>query len=141
MKKIIALVLALVLAMSLVACGSASSVEKKVENAVISAYVEANKSDLLASMEESFATSSGMTCTSDIKVKDMGFIVTININELDDVDAATKALLQETYDSMDYLFESALDTMQEDLPEIEYFQVLVCEVDGDLLATITAGNK
>jgi len=140
MKKIIALVLALVLSLSLVACGG-STVEKKVENAAIAAYVEANKADLLASMEDSFATSSGMTCTSDIKVEGMGFIITININELDDVDADTKDLLQETYDSMDALFEGALETMQQDLPSIEYFQVLVCEVDGDLLATVTAGNK
>ena len=143
MKKIIALILALVLAMSLVACGSsnADTPAPNADNATISAYVTANKSDLLATMEESFATSSGMTCTSDIYVEGMGFVVTININELDDVDTATKALLQETYDSMDYLFDSALDTMREDLPEIEYFQVLVCEADGDLLATITAGNK
>lgn len=140
MKKIIALVLALVLSLSLVACGGGSE-PAKVDNAKIATYVNANKADLLATMEESFATSSGMTCTSDIKVEGMGYVVTININELDEVDAATKELLQETYDSMDSLFEAALDEMQTELPELEYFEVLVCEVDGDLLATVTAGNK
>ncbi|MBQ7340874.1 MAG: hypothetical protein IJW41_05185 [Oscillospiraceae bacterium] len=141
MKKIIALVLALVLSLSLVACGGGSADAPKVDNSKIAAYIEANKADLVSSMESSFATSSGMTCTSDIKVEGMGFVMTININELDEVDAATKDLLQETYDAMDSVFESALETMQKDLPEIEYFEVVVCEVDGDVLATVTAGNK
>lgn len=140
MKKIIALVLALVLSLSLVACGGGSE-PAKADNAAIAAYVESNKASLLESMESSFATSSGMTCTSDIKVEGMGFVITININELDNIDDATKALLQETYDAMDAVFESALETMQKELPEIEYFEVQVCEVDGDALATVTAGTK
>lgn len=35
----------------------------------------------------------------------------------------------------------ALTLFQKDVPTLEYYQVLVCEKDGDLLATITAGKK
>ena len=30
---------------------------------------------------------------------------------------------------------------EQELPELEYFEVRVCEVDGDLLATVVAGEK
>ena len=144
MKKIIALTLALVLALGLIACGSATSqppAETKAKNADIVAYVEKNKETLLSAMEQSFATSSGMTCTSDIKVEGMGFVISININELDEIDDATKAVLQQTYDAMGDTFNASLDTMKTELASLEYYQVLVCEKDGDVLATITAGNK
>ena len=141
MKKIIAIVLALVLSLSLVACGGSSEPAKTAENAAIAAYVEANKADLIAEMEESFATSSGLTCTSDIKVEGMGFVITMNINEMDNVDAATKDLLQETFDSMQGSFDLLIESMQSEVPGIEYFQVVINEVDGDHLVTITAGDK
>jgi hypothetical protein len=141
MKKIIAIVLALVLSLSLVACGGSSEPAKTAENAAIAAYVEANKADLIAEMEESFATSSGLTCTSDIKVEGMGFIITMNINEMDNVDDATKQLLQETFDSMQGSFDLLIESMQSEVPGIEYFQVVINEVDGDHLVTITAGDK
>ena len=143
MKKIIALTLALVLSLGLIACGASTPapVETKAKNAEIIEFVEKNKSDLLKTMEESFATSSGMTCTSDIKVEGMGFIISININELENIDDATKTLMQETYDAMGDIFTQSLSLFQQDLPTLEYYQVQVCEKDGDLLATITAGNK
>ena len=143
MKKIIALTLALVLSLGLIACGASTPapVETKAKNAEIIEFVEKNKSELLKTMEESFATSSGMTCTSDIKVEGMGFIISININELENIDDATKTLMQETYDSMGDIFTQSLSLFQQDLPTLEYYQVQVCEKDGDLLATITAGNK
>ena len=49
--------------------------------------------------------------------------------------------MQEAYDTMGATFDSALATMQQELPELEYFEVRVCEVDGDLLATVVAGEK
>lgn len=164
MKKLIALILALTLCLA--ACGGNSGSKDTplrpetglpaapesnlsvvpentpvADNAAIVSYVEENKADLLAEMEESFAGSSGMTCTSDIRVSGMGFVITLYINEMDNVDAQTKAFLQETYDSMDSYFESSLDLMQMDLPELEYFEMRVCEVDGDLLATIVADGS
>lgn len=142
MKKFIALTLALALALSLIACGSTNQpAETKAKNAEIVEYVEKNKEELLSTMEQSFATSSGMTCTSGIKVEGMGFVISININELDGLDDATKATMQQTYDSMGDIFNSSLDLMKKDLPTLEYYQVQVCEKDGDLLATITVGNK
>lgn len=142
MKKIIALVLALVLSLSLVACGGGSSEPAKTaDNAAIAAYVEQNKAELIASMEETFATSSGMTCTSDIKVEGMGFVITLNINELNDVDDATKQLLQDTFSTMEDTFDLLVESMQSEVPGIEYFQVVINEVDGDELVTITAGDK
>lgn len=143
MKKIIALVLALVMAMSLVACGGNTAKEETpaADNAAIVTYVEDNKAELISSMEEAFATSSGMTCTSDIKVEGMGFVITLNINELDDVDEATKQLLQDTFSTMEDTFDMLVESMQEEIPDIEYFQVVINEVDGDELVTITAGDK
>ena len=142
MKKIIALMLALVLALGLVACGAAGSGDKAPAKdpaqEKIEKFVEENKKELLESMEASFATSSGMTCTSSIKVEGKGFVIQININEMEDIDADTKALLQEIYDGMGDVFKGSLEQMQTELPELEYFKVLVCEKDGDVLATIEA---
>ena len=143
MKKLIALMLALVLALGLIACGNVGGEKEPTKDPAqekIEKYVEENKSELLESMESSFATSSGMTCTSTIKVEGRGFVMQININEMENIDAETKALLQEIYDGMGDVFKGALEQMQSELPELEYFKVLVCEKDGDVLATIEAKN-
>ena len=92
-------------------------------------------------MEQAFAKSSGMTCDSSIKVEGMGFIIKININELEDVDSSIKAQLQSTYDSMSSTFEPLLEQMQTELAELEYFEIDVCDKNGDLLATVVAGGK
>ena len=143
MKKIIALTLALVLSLGLIACGASTPapVETKAKNAEIIEFVEKNKSELLKTMEESFATSSGMTCTSDIYVEGMGFVIVLNISEFDDLDDASKAMLQQIYDAMSGTFDSALATMQQELPDLEYFEIQICDTDGDLIATIVAGDK
>lgn len=113
----------------------------EVDNSAIEEYLDKNKDVLISSMESSFAGSSGMTCTSDVWVEGMGIAISININEFDNMDDATKQLMQEAYDTMGATFDSALATMQQELPELEYFEVRVCEVDGDLLATVVAGEK
>lgn len=146
LKKLLALLLSVLMLVSLAACGSSDKdkdddkKEKEKANAAIEEYVDENKDELLEAMEESFATSSGMTCTSDIEVKGDGFIITININELDDVEDDVKDSLQEAYDSMDSTFEDMLEDLQTELEEIEYFEIEVCDVDGDVLATIHAGE-
>lgn len=144
MKKIIALLLALTLMLSLAACsfvslGENEPAEDKVAQK-IAKYVEDNKKELLDSMEASFATSSGMTCTSSIEAEARGFVIQININELDNIDDDTKAQLQSIYDGMNENFVNSLELMQKELPELEYYKVLVCEKDGDILATIEAKN-
>lgn len=113
----------------------------EVDNSAIEEYVEANRDLLIGSMESSFAGSSGMTCSSDIYVEGMGFVIILNINELDELDEETKQMMQDIYDGMDATFEEALTTFQTELPDLEYFEVQVCEVDGDLIATILAGEK
>ena len=115
--------------------GSSSDIEK------IKNFIEENEDELLGAMEESFATSSGMTCTSSIKVEGNGFIIKININELDNIDAETKQAMKDAYDSMDSTFDALLDNMKTELPELEYFEIDVCEKDGDLLAPIVVGDK
>ena len=133
MKKIVSLMLCALMVFAVVACSSSAS-------AKIEEYVESNKSELLSEMEKSFATSSGMTCTSDISVEGNGFIIRININELDNVDSAIKDQMQDAYDTMDSTFDLALTEMQKEIPELEYYEVVVCEKDGDELATIHAGK-
>ena len=170
MKKLLALLLAILMMASLVACGSSDKDDKDdkkkedssyndkdkdndedededegkketgKQNASIQSYINANKDELLESMEDSFATSSGLTCTSDIEVIGNGFVIYININELDDVDKATKDAMQDAYDALDSTFEGMLDSLKTELEEIEYFEIQVCDVDGDVLATIHAGE-
>lgn len=156
MKKLLALLLALVMVLSLCACGmdddrnsenpdsntvSESETEEITEptnNAAVESYIANNREVLLSSMEESFATSSGMTCTSTIEAEGDGFVITMKINELEDVDAAAKAQMQSAYDQSMEVFNQALTMMQNDVPELKYYKVLVCEKDGDLLAEIHA---
>lgn len=146
MKKLLAMTLALLMVFALVACGSTSdsksnnggSVNTPVVNSEIQDYIDQNKSALLSSMESSFASSSGMTCTSSVKAQGNGMIISININELEDVDSATKNTLQSTYDSMQSTFDALLTQMQSEVSSLEFFTINVCEKDGDLLATITA---
>ena len=137
MKKLLAILLVLVFCFSLVACGGGNTAA----NAKIVEYVEKNEDELIDSMEQAFAKSSGMTCDSSMKVEGMGFIIKININELEDVDSSIKAQLQSTYDSMSSTFEPLLEQMQTELAELEYFEIDVCDKNGDLLATVVAGDK
>ena len=110
--------------------------EKKVAD-----YINENKAELLESFESSFASSaSGLTCTSSLSVSGRGFTISVNINELSNLSADMKQTLQETYDTMDSTFESLLDQMQLELPELEYFTIKVCDKYGDVLATIKAGD-
>lgn len=133
MKRVLSIALVLIMCFALVACSESA-------NDKVKEYIDENREEILDSMEESFAHSSGMTCTSSIKVVDAGFIVNININELDDVPEETKEQMQDAYDSLGNTFEGMLEDMQEELPELEYFTIKVCDKDGEVLATIGAGK-
>ena len=109
-------------------------------NEAILAYVEANREDMISTMEYTFATSSGLTCTSDIEVIGNGFVIYIYINELSNVDQYTKNQLQAAYDQMGEYFNTLLEMLQHELPEVEYFDVWVCDVNHDVLAIIHAGE-
>jgi len=109
-------------------------------NNAVAEWVEENEDDMLAAMEQSFAGSSGMTCTSSIKVSGNGFTINININELTNVTADQKKQLQDTYDAMDGQFEALLDNAQRELPELEYINYNVCDKYGNVLAVIRTGD-
>jgi len=104
----------------------------------IEEYIEANKTQLLSTMESSFANSSGMTCRSDINVRGNGFVIDIYINELNNIDSSIKEQMQAAYDGMDSQFDSMLTALKMEVPGIEYFTINVRETDGDIIATITA---
>ena len=135
MKKALSLILVLVMICSFAACGNKNNSTPD-KNPAIVEFLEKNGDDFIAAMESSFATSSGMTCESDVEVIGNGFVVSIKINELQDVPEETKELMQDTYDSMSSMFDGALEEMQKELPELEYWTIKVCEKDGDVLATI-----
>ena len=114
----------------------------QVDNSKIVSWFNANKNTLINSFESGFTnSSSGLTCNSTAKVEGMGFVITVKINELENLDAATKKNLQDTYDEMDATFEESLEMMQTELPELEYYEVIVCDKNGDKLAVVVAGNK
>ena len=132
MKRVIASILVVMMMFSFGACSSGTSENSK----EVEAYVAEHKTELLSSMETSFASSSGMTCTSSIEVKGAGFIISVNINELDNLDDSIKEQMQSAYDSMQSAFDGMLEEMQQELPELEYFEIIVCEKDGDEISTI-----
>ena len=134
MKKLFAILLVAVMMLSLVACGSDEP------NPAIVKYMNENGAALIESMEQSFATSSGMTCTSSYEVIGNGFVINVNINELEDLPDETKELMQKTYDAMGGAFDALLPAMQTELPELEYFAININEKDGDLVATIRIGE-
>ena len=68
-RRVWILLLSIVMVLSLVACGNDSDADK------VAAYVNKNKAVLLSTMEESFAGSSGLTCTSDIKAVGCGIVI------------------------------------------------------------------
>ena len=107
-------------------------------NESLQVFVDENYDEFLASMDESFATSSGMTCESYMEVIGNGIVVTIYINELEDLTDEQKQTLQSTYDSMGSLFDTMFDEMVAELPELEFFSICVCDVNGDPLAAIVA---
>ena len=137
MKRIISLILAVVLCFALVACGSKT---EKGDSGKVAAYVEEYGDVLLESMEYSFAATSGLTCKSTIKAVGSGIVISIKINEFDDIPQETKDLMQQAYDAMSNTFEGTLKDLQAEVPEVTYIKINVCEKDGDILATIKAGK-
>ena len=103
-------------------------------------WVDENGDELCAALEQSFASTSGLTCTSDISVVGNGFIIAILINELSDVPAETRQQMQEAYDAMDAQFEAMLQGAQADVPELEFININVCDKNGYVLATIVTGD-
>lgn len=151
MKKVLSLVLVVLMCLTFAACGESAGNGDVVETPTTTTtapsaeskvleYIQKNEATILNSFEEGFSAS-GMTCRSSLKAEGTGFVVNVNINELQNVDAATKAALQQTYDAMSSSFDSMLSLMKTELPELTYFVFNICDADGNLLAAINAGNK
>lgn len=151
MKKVFALLLALTMLLSLAACGgdkkdSGSNAgafepqqtqpQQTEPKSPVELYVEENKEALLASMEESFSGSSGMTCTSDLHVEGNGIIIDLNINELDDLTEDEKQEVQSLYDAMGSMYYEVLTECRTEIPELEFITMNIREVDGDLIAAL-----
>lgn len=141
MKKVLVFLLTLFLCFSFVACddddnnsGIAGGNESLVQ------YIEENGEDFLEGLEYGFATSSNLTCTSSIKVIGTGFVVDINIQEVDDVSEEIKGQMQATYDAMSGTFNGMLEDLQKEIPALTYMTFNICDKDGDLLAQISAGK-
>lgn len=134
MKKVLSLVLVVLMSLAFVSCGGSSDAD------AVAAYVDANRAEILSGFEEGFSAS-GMTCNSSIAAEGTGFVVNVNINELNNVDSATADLMQQSYDALDSTFEGMLEDMKKELPELTYFVFNICDADGDTIATIQAGNK
>ena len=81
-----------------------------------------------------------MTCKSTIEAVGSGIVISININELEDVPQETKDAMQSAYDQMNSTFEGLLQQLQQEAPEVTYLKISVCEKDGDVLAVIQAGK-
>ncbi|MBQ3215430.1 MAG: hypothetical protein IJB11_04845 [Oscillospiraceae bacterium] len=84
--------------------------------------------------------STGLTCTSTIEATGTGFVVTICINELDNVSEEEKADMQAAYDEMAPLMGESLTMMQAEVEGLTYFCVNVCDKDGDFLASLYVGE-
>jgi len=147
MKKLLALLLAVLMVFSLVACGKDKDKDedndsgngvKAAEKTAVEEYVEKNESLLVSMLESSIAGSdSGVTCTSSVEAVGNGIIVSINIDQLDNVDSTVKAQMQANCDMMKDQLGNIVTQMRTELPELEYLEYRICEKDGDFLASVT----
>ena len=136
MKKYLSLVLVVLMCLTFAACGELSPAEQAVAD-----YVDAHGDEFLDGLEEGFISSSGMTCESTIEAEGTGFVVNVNINGADNIPEANAKQMQAAYDAAQSSFDSMLKQLQSEAPEVTYFEINVCEEDGDVLAVIKAGNK
>lgn len=135
MKKAMSLVLVLVLMLSLAACGGSSAADK------VKSYVKKNGDEIASGLEDSFSMSSGRECESTIKAVGTGIVIDIKVQGMDDLTSMQKEEMQEAYDSMSSVYESVLESLKEDIAEVTYLTINVCEEDGDLAAAIQIGKK
>ena len=110
-------------------------------NPAVAAYLEANKEAVISTLGANVASSSGLTYQAEAEVIGSGFVVTFRINELSYIGLDAKNQLQTSYNGLGSVFEASLKTMQSEIPELAYFKLIVCDKNGDLIATILAGEE
>ena len=102
-------------------------------------YVALYREDITNAFESGF-TVSGMTCESTVEAVGTGIVVTVKVNELDNLTADQKATIQDSYGSA-VAQMGGITGLQGEIPEATYLEISVYEKDGDLIAALVAGNK
>lgn len=127
MKKFIAILLAMVLVVGLVACSKEAKVEK---------FVKEHGQEFSDGVAQGFS-SSGMTCDATMEAKGDGIVVKICVDQFDDIDASTKAVVQANMNNTSASFQSTLREIQKEESAVQFMEVQLCECDGDLIAKVT----
>ena len=142
MKRILALLLAVVMVVGLVACGNKDEDKKTGDNAApannpkIEAFVKEQGQTFVDGVAQGFS-SSGMTCKATIEAKGEGILVKICIDGVDNVPEENKTAMQENIESTATALSSSLAALKNEVPEIQFMELHLCEQDGDLLAKTT----
>ena len=110
------------------------------EEAAVAAWVEENRDEYVENFNTAFAGSSGLTCKTTMEANGCDIIVTVCINEWDDLTDEQKDTLQASYDALGDGFLAELKLMQKEEPAIDSLTYLICECDGDVAATIYVEN-
>ncbi len=139
MKKSTALLLALIILFTFAACGSSDKDDEPTVDAVadeIEEYIEANGDKLIEIYESLNSTIvtliTPLNCTATIEAKDRGFILKYKT----DIDTSSETLdsilnLLKSFGYDENSAESIPDEIKNELPNLEYFRVLLCDKDGD----------
>jgi len=146
-RRILSLLLVLALCLSLAACAKTEKADTKFEsrngakpNPELLEFVETAREELLIDFEAQVELDSDLTFASSLEVVGDGFVITIRINELDDLTDNLKQQLQEAYDALMDSFEAFLKELQDEIPVLEYFLIYICECDGDGIAVVETGD-
>lgn len=107
----------------------------------IAAYVELYREEIIDGFNQGFGATSDITCTVTVEAERRGIVINCSIAEFVDLPDDVKNTLQSTYDGMESIFDSSLEMLRTELPEIEYLKMNICENDGDVVATILAQGE
>lgn len=114
-----------------------SDIDEPVVTESVEDFVEANGDMLLELFEQGF-TAAGLTCNSTVVADGNDIVFDININELENVDDATKAQMQESYDQQQATFDAMAQALKTACSDLEGVVINVCDKDGNVCAVIEA---
>ncbi len=102
-------------------------------------FVDESGEDMIATFEE-FILEEGMTCNSTIEAMGSGFVITICLNELNDVPEDVMAEMQASCDELVAFLTESLADAQAEIEGLTYYCINYCDVDGDMLASMYIGE-
>ena len=82
-----------------------------------------------------------MTCNSTVEATGTGIYLKVCINEIDNLTADQKEVMQDAFSEGDPSFDAGFEEIQAEIPELTYIKIDICEADGDLLATLKVEDK